>query len=135
MTEDEKDYPGPTLDEWVGYIKAQRERSNGKVAPDNFHLAAQAAVLVENLTGDKHWDYFLQCLQGKVEHAQEAERSQLAALTNPKLVDHDTIIRLKMGLEGIRTTIDVLEWVIALPHEIKETGKVAEALEMPNSLK
>ncbi len=123
-----------TLDEYQAYMKALGTPSNGKdaPAPTTIKLALQAAVLAENLTGDKHWDHYLQCLQGEVERAREAERSQIEALTNPRLVDHDTIIRLKMGLEGIRTTIYVLEWAIGLPSEIKETGKAAKALEVPD---
>lgn len=122
-------YPGPTLDEWMGYIRAQRERSNGKVAPDNFHLAAQAAVLAENLTGDEHWDYFLQCLQGALEASQSDETMLLERLASEHSVDHDTIMRLKLALMDARATIRTLKWTIALPHEIKETGKVAQELD------
>lgn len=128
-TEDEKAYPGPTLDEWVGYIKAQRERSNGgKVAPDNFHLALQAAVLAENLTGDKHWDYFLQCLQGALEDSRDREIDILKRLGSPDYIVYETLVRLKLALAHAQGMISTLVWAITLPREIKETGKVAQEL-------
>ena len=132
-TEDEKAYPGPTLDEWVSYIKAQKSRSDGKVAPDNFHLALQAAVLAENLTGDKHWDYFLQCLQGALEDNRSKETDILKRLGSPDYIVYETLVRLKLSLAHAQGAISTLEWIIALPHKIKEqvgveTAEVAQEL-------
>ena len=123
-----------TLDEYKAYMKALGTPGNGKdtPAPPTIKIALQAAVQAENLTGDKHWDYYLQCLQGEVDAHKAAAATMLERLADPRLVDHNTILQMKMALTDINARIVALEWAIRLPHEIKETGKAAKALEVPD---
>ena len=124
-----------TLDEFKAYleakVKADAEAGNGEdpAPPDTIRLALQAAVCAESLTGDKHWDYYLQCMQGAVEQTREAESAQLERLADPLLVDRDTILRLKMSLASLQATALALEWAIELPQQIKATGNIAKGLE------
>ena len=119
-----------TLDEYKAYMKALGTQSNGKgtPAPDVVRLALQAAVLAENLTGDKHWDHYLQCLQGSMEDFKEGERQNLELLADPRLVDHSDILRLKLALADMRGAIRALMYAIELPQTIKTAGKEAKSL-------
>ncbi len=119
-----------TLDEYKAYMKALGTQSSGKgtPAPDVVRLALQAAVLAENLTGDKHWDHYLQCLQGSMEDFKEGERQNLELLADPRLVDHSDILRLKLALADIGGAIRALMYAIELPQTIKTAGKEAKSL-------
>ena len=121
-----------TLDEYKAYMKALGTRGNGKESPWSdgltVKLALQAAVLAENLTGDKHWDHYLQCLQGSMEDFKEGERQNLELLADPRLVDHSDILRLKLALADMRGAIRALMYAIELPQTIKTAGKEAKSL-------
>jgi nitroreductase len=113
-------------------MKALGPKANGKApTPDTIKLALQAAVLATNLTGDQHWDYYLQCLQGHIEAFREAEAANMELLADTRLVAHDDILRVKMALAEIRATIKALQWAVELPSTIKDDGKKAKAFEVP----
>ena len=127
-----------TLDEYLAWqTERAKEKGNGPdskpAGPDTLRLVLQAAVQADNLTGDQHWDYYLQCLQGKVEEFQAAERHNLERLADSRVIDHSALLTVKMALADIRATIRALEWAIELPQSIKETGKAAKALAVPDT--
>lgn len=110
-------------EDFEGLVKRQsRERREG--ARPTLSRLAQAAVAAEHLTGDPHWDGFLQALQHRRNEAEARLEDLKAALL---LVDGHDLAALKIRACIAKAEIDTLETVIALPQQMRETGEEAKA--------
>ena len=49
-------------------------------------------------------------------------------LEDPRVVNQDLIIQIKISLEGMQNQKRALVWAMELPKSIKETGKIAREL-------
>ena len=98
---------------------------------DDIHkikLAMQAAVSAELLTKDENWDVYLQSLQYAIEMIQKGIEARKAQLEDPRTVDQNLLMQLKISLADLQGQLLALEWAIGLPNSIKSTGKLARKL-------
>lgn len=114
-----------SYDEWK---RKQRNNVGGRPDVVNFRLAQQAAVASQHLTGSADWDKFLTYIQAAIEGGQYAEQGWLARLTAPNSTPQD-MTEAKIRLHEVRGAIAALNWVIAIPRNLREAGIVAEKLE------
>jgi hypothetical protein len=106
--------------------KQQKDRIR-RQAPD---LRAQehAALSVSQVTGDEHWDRFLEVIQAKIEKlTAERDKADLA-LKNSDDFSPDTLINQKLAVRLFGKEIEALEWAIDQPRIIMEQGERAKEL-------
>ena len=98
---------------------------------DDIHkikLAIQAAVSAELLTKDPNWDVYLSYLQHACELIQVGVDQRKAQLEDPRIVDQNTIMQLKISLADLNGQLLACQWAMELPSAIKDTGKLARDL-------
>lgn len=101
------------------------------VNQDDIHkirLAVQAAVSAELLTSDDDWNIYLQSIQHALNMIKDGIKGLTGQLTDPRVVNQDLFMQIKMALVELEGEQRALEWAISLPKSIKETGKIAKAL-------
>ncbi len=91
-------------------------------------LLRQAAVRAELLTGHSHWDSFLGYIQAAVEETELQRESLISAISDPLLVDRDTIMRMKIALAECKARIEAWQVVIELPKDLVKAGDKAKGL-------
>jgi len=118
-----------TRDEYAGSPerKAMREHAVSGAA-QHLRIIEQAAVSAENMTGHPAWDRFLSYIQAAIEETERHRGVLLEMLSDPIIVDHDTLIRAKMGLKECDGRLDAWRTTILLPKEIMEQGDRAKNL-------
>ena len=92
-------------------------------AAARLRLAERGLVAAENLTGDPHWDSFLQILQGQLDAMKELLAATLEKLTSWQ----STPERERLCAEALvlRTQIDLMEKIVQIPKVLREDGERA----------
>lgn len=119
---------GYDREEWE---KSQKERATflelqKRVA--HLRVARQAAVTAEKLTGDPHWNAFLQMLQAEIEDLRaKASAEREKAMGNRPL---DTAEREMHRIEALvcEAVAGTLERVQGFPAELLRQGREADQL-------
>ena len=96
-----------------------------QVTQELAHLV-QAQVSASKLTGDVHWDGFLQLLQGRLDDLLEAEVRARDILLSPEVVGIEEMTRAKIDGVSSRAQIDILEWAMTLPKEMRKASSNAK---------
>ncbi len=88
-------------------------------------MLSQAAVSANHLTADPSWDIFLSYLQDMLEKATKARDGIMLELARPDLVNPDAVLQRRIGVIRLNERIDLLNFIIAMPKDIKKTGTLA----------
>lgn len=86
----------------------------------------QAALAAETMTGDPAWDRMLSFIQAALEDAKQAKQAAESALVDPRVVNHEAILLLKMNAALAAERIRTLDAVIRLPADLKREGAKAK---------
>jgi len=109
-----------------GAMTARRERAASEAR--NLHIMSQAAVGAGNLTGHPAWDTYLTYLQAAIEATETQRATFLEKLADPMMVDHDSMIRAKLGLKECDGRLAAWRSAAGLPKQIIDNGDRARAL-------
>lgn len=112
------------------FKKLQGARADQRLQQDRpaLQMIRQAAVKAEYLTGDPNWDAFLSYLTAAKEQLATTSISFERILRDPTTVDHDTMMRAKIGLLECEAQIKFADAVISLPKNIRDEGEKAAGL-------
>lgn len=124
MTWDRKDFGALTNDAKAQAAAAHRQP---------LQMLTQAAVAAESLTHDPKWDVFLQYIQGAIEKLDRVREAHLRVLSNPAVLDHQTMMAAKVSAIECASMIAAYQTVITLPVKIMEDG--AKAVDLLESIK
>jgi hypothetical protein len=105
-------------------------RTQRKAPPDdrrNLQMIQQAAVSAEALTGDAHWDKFLQYLQAALESNARQRDAYMNELANPLLVNADEVQKRRIAVMRLNERIEVLSFVMQMPTHLIRLGASASA--------
>lgn len=110
----------PTRDE-VTKLYALREEQGKKAQAANLALVRQAALKIDYVTKDEHWDYFLSILQTRLNEARdnEIDWTQKCAVANSES-DWHIAQRNYFGWMERRKAI---EEVMVLPRDLMSVTK------------
>lgn len=113
--------------EYSDFAKAQKTKRQNQTRErvPGLELLSQAQVKAEHVTGHDAWDTYLSYIQSAVEKAQGYMAHLDALLTDPMVVDHSQIMRLKVEREACRARIEAWEAATSLPRQIIEQGEKA----------
>ena len=116
-----------TREEYEQHVKETQVREIQSRQGD-LRFLTQAEVAAERLTGDPHWDTFLQILQAERDGcvAQEAVMQKKAC--DPLTTDLEELQRCRIQAIILRTTVDTLDRVLDLPKAMKKRGGRAREL-------
>lgn len=93
-----------------------------------FAILAQAEVLAEHMTQVREWDLFLSYIAAAQEECAKEIDKLRAKISDPMVVDHDEVMRLKVLLEGWIQRQNAFQAVISLPKDLMEMGREAKSL-------
>lgn len=117
----------PTFDEY----KVAAEEKQAERAADHrpqLEMLRQAAVKAELLPGYPGWDTFMSYLQAAMEATVEQAEVLRRVVLDPMMVDHDQLMRAKLGLAQCEGRIDAWKAAIELPADIGREGEKAKKL-------
>jgi hypothetical protein len=94
------------------------------------HLRAQehAALSASQITGDEHWDHFLEVVQARIKVCITERDKAAEALKNSDDFSPETLVNQKLAARLFGKEVKALEWVIELPKIIMEQGERAKEL-------
>ena len=75
-------------------LTAARKRQKVINSHTGLERLAQAALVVQAVTHDPHWDYFLSLIQGMIEQAELAHGALIDKLVDPLTVNPEQILAL-----------------------------------------
>ncbi len=111
--------------EWDEHVERQgKTKLNGQ--KPGLEYLVQAQVKMENLTGDQYWDIYLSYLQDVFERVSVQAGQARDQLCDPRLVDSNAIMGVKLELAGLNGQIKMLEAIIGLPKAIMESSEMAK---------
>lgn len=118
------------------YWSQEKQKQDVDVAAQRRQLTvlAQAEVLAENMTRVREWDLFLSYISAAREECVKEIDKMRVRISDPMIVDHAEVMRLKVLLEGWTQRKNAFEAVMSLPKDLLEMGSKAKALadRMPN---
>lgn len=123
-------------EDYVRQVAANVEQANVK-SSTNFQsqLLKRESVKSTVLVGTPEWDSYLGYLQAIINDLEELKSEAIDMLGNPKVIDHDSLIRAKMVLGEARSSLDILNQVIKLPyaiiHEEASVSKITSKIPLP----
>ena len=111
--------------DWAPHVKEKR-KEQALHSASNLRALGRAELSISQVTGDEHWDSFLQLIQGRLEE-KRAQRDQAStALEESNDFSPDVLIRQKLLARQHCLEIEALEWVIGLPKIIMEQSAKAK---------
>lgn len=112
-------------DEYRDLVKKQQQKVGVQRRASHLHLIEQAAVEAKYLTGDRHWDVFLQQIAYFTEEVRKQREGAARLLADPNVVSTDALLRAKIAVIECDARIQAWEAVIALPKQLIEQGEIA----------
>lgn len=103
-----------------------KDRDDSDRVPD-LRIAQQGAVEAQRLTGDPHWDVYLQVLQGRVDTVRKVLESHELRLADPDIVEYADIIATKAQVARSKAEIAALEFAMQVPVDLIKNGTDAAA--------
>jgi hypothetical protein len=88
----------------------------------------RSALLVSQVTGDKHWDHFLSFVNERLQGLETEKAAALNLLETSDNFSTEDLINQKLAVRLIGREIQALTWVIELPQTILEQGDRAKQL-------
>jgi formate dehydrogenase maturation protein FdhE len=118
----------PDRDEdWTPFLDKKEKERVRKQAPD-LRAQGRAALSASQVTGDEHWDRFLQVVQARIEECAAERDGAAEALKNSDDFSPETLVKQKLAARLYGKEVDALKWVISLPQIIMEKGERAREL-------
>ena len=109
--------------------RAEDKRADVAVAHrPQLEMLRQAAVSASSLTGDRHWDVYLQYLAAAIEDTEEQEKGFMTAMADPAIVDHEAIMKAKLSMAECAGRIKAWRAALSLPKDIMGMGAQAKTL-------
>ena len=116
-----------TYDEHMQRVEKTKNDSLASHRPQ-LEMLRQASVSAESLTGNPHWDIFLQYLAAAIEDTEGQKKGFSDALADPSVVDTNDIMKAKLSLAECNGRIDAWKFVLSLPKDIIGMGTQAKEL-------
>lgn len=91
-------------------------------------LLAQAEVLAGNMTRVPEWNLFLSYVSAAAEECERQIDLLRTKVSDPMVVQHDEVMRLKVLLEGWQQRRLAFDAVMSLPKDLLDMGQSAKAL-------
>lgn len=91
-------------------------------------VARRMALSADYVTGDEHWDMLLSVIQERLESKRKLVAETLLSLEKSDDFSPDVMINQKLAVRLLGKEIDILEWVMGLPNDLKEQGDRADEL-------
>jgi len=113
--------------DWTPHLE-DKKHEQALYSASNLRALSRAELSVSHVTGDEHWDSFLQLIQGRLEEKRSQRAQALTALEASNDFSADTLITQKLIVRQLGCEIEALEWVIELPKIIREQGERAKEL-------
>ena len=118
----------PDRDEdWQPRVRERKAESLRRSVPD-MRAMHHAALSIAEVTGDEHWDRFLEIVQGRIEELRIERDKALDQLKTSDDYSVEGMINQKLAVRLFGISIEVLEWAVGLPKEILEKGERAKGL-------
>jgi len=114
-------------EDWVGREKTGKADSVRRSIPD-LRAKHHAALSIAEVTGDEHWDRFLQIVQGRIEEVTQMRDEARNRLETSDDFSAESLINQKLAVRLYGRDIEALQWVIGLPKDILEDGDRAKEL-------
>lgn len=91
----------------------------------NLRMIQQAAVAMDLMTTDAAWDKFLSYIQAQIENSTKRRATIVTDIASPTLTSSDQIALRRNEIFRLDEQIRTLNWVIAMPSQLKQLGDVA----------
>jgi len=88
----------------------------------------RAALSASYVTGDEHWDAFLEMVNASLVSRRDGMDQAVEALKGSNDFSPESLIRQKLAVRQLGCEIEALEWVIGLPKLIMEKSDKAKEL-------
>jgi hypothetical protein len=92
----------------------------------DLRMFQQAGINADHVTSDPAWDQFLTYIQAQIEASEKRRAAFIAELASPQLTNADQITVKRNEVFRLDEQIRVLNWVIAMPAQIKSSGLCCE---------
>jgi hypothetical protein len=117
----------PDLTEWQSTLRSKLEERQRTVLP-HAHTLRAAAVSMNLLTNDEHWDRYLSLLQGMretvVARKADAERKQ----SDPAIWAPEALYKLKADVLQAEAMLAAIDTIMALPKALRDGGEKAQEM-------
>jgi hypothetical protein len=98
-----------------------------RLAP-SLRAQEHAALSASQITGDEHWDHFLEVVQARIKVCIAERDKAVEALKNSDDFSPEILVNQKLAARLFGKEVKALEWVIELPKIIMEQGEQARKL-------
>jgi len=103
-----------------------RQKQQATHRESEIRTVAQAAVPMELLTGQEHWDFFLSLLQSEVDALDRVLTAMREAHALDPSFAHEDLAAWKAQMMQLAVQKETLEHVASIPREIIEKGEKAK---------
>ena len=114
-------------EDWEPHVKETCNERVRNAAP-NLQELRRAALSIEQVTGDEHWDLFLSMVKARIEEKAAERDKAVEVLKNSDDFTIEPLINQKLAARLFGREVEVLEWVIEQPKIIMEKGERAKEL-------
>lgn len=114
-------------EDWASHLQEKgRERAHREVS--NIREINRAALAAAHVTGDKHWDMFLEMVNDRLVKKRESLEDFRNKMEESNDFSTEGLINQKLAVRQLGCEIEALEWVIGLPKSIMEQSDKAKKL-------
>jgi len=107
------------------YRAKVRTSPYGQERVRSMQTAVHEAVRAQALTGNEHWDHFLEAVEARIKQYEAERDAQQRILVDPKAVNADILMGTKMIVVACNAAIATLEDIVMLPRAIIAAGEEA----------
>ncbi len=113
--------------DWAPHLQeAASERAHREVS--NIGMINRAALSAAHITGDEHWNLFLEMVNDRLEKSRTGLQDFRNRLEKSNDFSPDVLINQKLMVRQLGCEIEALEWVIGLPKSIMEQSERTKEL-------
>lgn len=115
----------PEYRDWIAE-RDKRKKAKARDFIPSLEILQQASVKAEYLTSYDEWNTFLSYVQSAIEKAKTHLATLDGMLTSPQIVNHDTLMQIKIERESVASMIRAWDAAVTLPVQIIEKGEEAQ---------
>jgi hypothetical protein len=109
-------------------LREEHRRKKVQEKAGDLRVVAQAVVPMSALTGDPHWDVFLQVLQGAIKQAEKSLAALDAHARGANDFSYKRLVELQVERRLLAERIKTIQEIRDLPKALKEEGEKAAEL-------
>ena len=113
--------------DWAPHLKENAAERVHREA-SNVGSINRAALAAAHVTGDEHWDRFLEMVNDRLVKKRVSLEGCRKQLEESNDFSPEVLINQKLMVRQLGCEIEALEWVIGLPKEIMEQSERAKEL-------